>query len=73
MEQYRAALVKDEEIIELREKITRDYSSQLKQGTVTSSAYIEELFKEQAAKISQQIHEIKLNQAQVSLQILLEK
>jgi outer membrane protein TolC len=73
IQQYQTALEKDNEIIDLRKKITEDYSSQLKQGTVTSSAYIEELFKEQTAKITQQIHEIKLNQAQVSLQILLEK
>ena len=73
MEQYRAALTKDEEIIKLREKITRDYSSQLKQGTVTSSAYVEELFKEQSARISKEIHAIKLTQSQIELQILLEK
>jgi outer membrane protein TolC len=73
IQQYQTALQKDEEIIELRKKITEDYSNQLKQGTVTSSAYIEELFKEQTAKITKQIHEIKLNQAQVSLQILMEK
>jgi outer membrane protein TolC len=73
IQQYQTALEKDNEIIELRKMITEDYSSQLKQGTVTSSAYIEELFKEQTAKITQRIHEIKLNQAQVSLQILLEK
>ena len=72
IQQYQTALEKDNEIIDLRKKITDDYSSQLKQGTVTSSAYVEELFKEQTAKITQRIHEIKLNQAQVSLQILLE-
>ncbi|PLX16845.1 MAG: hypothetical protein C0599_14515, partial [Salinivirgaceae bacterium] len=73
IQQYQTALQNDEEIIALRKKITEDFSSQLKQGTVNSSAYIEELFKEQTAKITKQIHEIKLNQAQVSLQILMER
>ncbi|MFO7864721.1 MAG: TolC family protein [Salinivirgaceae bacterium] len=73
VQQYQTAIEKDKEIIGLRKKITEDYSSQLKQGTVTSSAYIEELFKEQTAKITQQIHEIKLVQSQVALQILLER
>ncbi len=73
IEQYKNALQKDNEIIQLRAKITADYSSQLKQGTVTSSAYIEELFKEQSALITKEIHAIKLNQSQIALQILLEK
>lgn len=73
IDQYKEALQKDNEIIQLRQKITADYSSQLKQGTVTSSAYVEELFKEQAALITREIHAIKLNQSQIALQILLEK
>jgi len=73
IDQYKEALQKDEEIIQLRKKITADYSSQLKQGTVTSSAYVEELFKEQAALITREIHAIKLNQSQIALQILLEE
>lgn len=73
IQHYEAALARDKEIVSLRGKIADDYGSQLKQGTVTPSAYIDELFKEQAAIITMRIHDIKLNQAQVSLQILLEK
>lgn len=73
IEQYGDLLEKDIELVALRQKITSDYSSQFNQGAVTSSAYIDELFKEQAAKITQEIHRIKLIHSQVRLQILLEK
>jgi outer membrane protein TolC len=38
-----ATIEKDKEIIELRERITRTKESQLKNGVITSSAYIVEL------------------------------
>lgn len=73
IQQFETALLKDDEIIVLRQKITQDCNSQLTQGTVTSSAYVEELYKELSAKISREINKIRLNQAQVALQILLEE
>jgi len=73
IQQFETALLKDDEIIVLRQKITQDFNSQLTQGTVTSSAYVEELYKELSAKISREINKIRLNQAQVALQILLEE
>jgi outer membrane protein TolC len=53
-----ATIEKDKEIITLRERITRTKESQLKNGVITSSAYIVELNAETQAKINMQLHEI---------------
>ena len=53
-----ATIEKDKEIIALRERITRTKESQLKNGVITSSAYIMELNAETQAKINMQLHEI---------------
>ncbi len=73
IEKYEILVMRDKEIIDLRQKITEDYNSRLKQGTVTSSAYVDELFKESAACITKEIHAIKLIQSQINLQIIMEK
>jgi outer membrane protein TolC len=73
IEKYETLLLRDNKIIKLRQKITEDYSSRLKQGTVTSSAYVDELFKEKTARITKEIHAIKLIQSHTALQIILEK
>lgn len=52
----------DKEIIELRSRITRKYSSQLENGIISSSEYITQLIAETQARINHQIHEIQLLQ-----------
>ncbi len=53
----------DDEIVLLREKITRTASSQMDNGVVTSSEYISRLNEEIQAKISRQLHQIQLVKA----------
>jgi len=55
----------DIKIIELRERITRTKSAQLKNGVITSSDYIRELNSETQAKISKQLHELQKIKATV--------
>ncbi len=56
----------DEEIVKLREKVTKTYSSQLENGVITSAEYIAELNKETLAKIKMEIHKVQLEQAKVN-------
>ncbi len=52
----------DKEIIELRARVTRKYSSQLESGVISASEYITQLIAETQARINHQIHEIQLLQ-----------
>lgn len=56
-------LKQDEQIIQLREKITRTASVQMDNGVVTSSEYISRLNEETQAKISRELHQIQLVKA----------
>jgi outer membrane protein TolC len=56
----------DEEIIALREKITKTSSSQLDNGIITSSEYISRLNEEVMAKIAWELHRIQLVKAKQS-------
>jgi len=60
----------DTKIIELRERITRTKSAQLKNGVITSSDYIRELNSETQAKISKQLHELQKIKATVKYNTL---
>jgi outer membrane protein TolC len=59
-------LAKDKEIIDKRARIAAVYASQLENGKITVSTYLIQLNEEMAAKLNQQIHEIKLMNAQSS-------
>lgn len=61
----------DQEIIELREKITKNSSIQLKNGIIMSSDYIADLNNETIAKLSNVMHQIELNKAKTELANLL--
>lgn len=61
-----ALLIKDEEIISLREKITRTASSQMENGVITSSEYISRLNEETQARLSLELHRIQLVKAKLS-------
>ena len=56
-------IARDRELITLREKITASASSQLENGTITSSDYLIELNAESKAKLDLQTHEIQLIKA----------
>ncbi|MBN1340300.1 MAG: TolC family protein [Bacteroidales bacterium] len=57
------SLRKDEEIILLRESITRSSSAQLRNGIITSSDYVAELNSEMVARMNHEIHKIQLARA----------
>ncbi len=59
-------LQKDEEIIELRTKITHSASSQLDNGVITSSDYIARLNEETLAKLTFELHRIQLVKAKIA-------
>lgn len=53
----------DDDLIALREDITRAASAQLENGVITSTDYLIELLSEQQARLSLKTHEIQLEQA----------
>jgi outer membrane protein TolC len=59
-------LEKDTSIIRLREKITRTASSQLDNGVITSSDYLDRLNEETRAKLSYQVHKIQEAKAKLT-------
>ncbi len=62
---YEEMIAKDADIISLREKIRLTASSQLDNGTITSSQYIDELNRETRARLDQEMHRIRLSKARV--------
>lgn len=65
IQKYQDLLVKDKEIIALREKITLSAESQLENGTITATEYLTELNAESTAKLNMETHKIQLVKAQV--------
>jgi outer membrane protein TolC len=53
----------DDDVIALREEITRSASAQLENGVITSTDYLIELLAEQQARLSMKTHAIQLEQA----------
>lgn len=67
---YESMLQKDAEIIALREKVLQATTSQLQNGTITSSEYITELNNLYEAKIDQQLHKIQLSLAKANYKVI---
>ncbi len=67
---YEAMLHKDAEIVVLREKVLRATTSQLQNGTITSSEYITELNNLYEAQINQQLHEVQLLFAKANYSVI---
>jgi len=65
IQKYKDLLVKDQEIIALRKKITLSAESQLENGTITATEYLTELNAESTAKLNMETHKIQLVKAQV--------
>jgi outer membrane protein TolC len=60
---YNVLLEQDAAIIKLKEEVTKSSSSQLNNGVITSSDYLEDLNKEVQAKLNREYHQIQLNQS----------
>ena len=67
---YTELLQKDESIIVLRENILQATTSQLQNGTITSSQYITELNNLYEAKIEKQLHQIQLTLAKANYKVI---
>ena len=65
IQKYQYLLVKDKEIIALREKIVKSASAQLENGTITATDYLTELNAASQAKINMELHKIQLAKAGV--------
>jgi outer membrane protein TolC len=63
---YSEAVIRDEEIVLLREKISKSAASQLENGMITTTDYIAELNAETEARIRLETHRIQLVQAQIN-------
>ncbi|MDP4282131.1 MAG: TolC family protein [Bacteroidota bacterium] len=59
-------ILKDEQIIDLRSRITRTASVQLDNGTITSSEYVSRMNEETQAKLTLEIHKIQLLKAKLN-------
>ncbi len=58
---------KDNDIIELRQRITASKQSQLTNGTITAADYINELNSESMAKLGKELHLIEKSRAEIEL------
>jgi outer membrane protein TolC len=59
-------LQKDQEIIDLRTRITKTASSQLDNGVITSAEYISRMNEETQARLSLQLHKVQLELAKLT-------
>lgn len=60
---FEILISKDDAIVELKEEVVRSSKSQLENGIITSSDYLEELNKEVQAKLNREYHQIQLSQS----------
>ena len=66
IEKLAEAIVKDEQIVALREKISGSSSSRLKNGVITSSDYVTDLNAETISRITMETHKIQLIQSRIN-------
>jgi hypothetical protein len=64
-------IIRDKELIELREKISKSVSSQLDNGVITSSQYLTEINAEASARLDLESHKIQLVKAKLDYQAAL--
>jgi outer membrane protein TolC len=70
IKKYEDMILKDDEIINLKTKITKTSASKLDNGVINSSDYISDLNEEIQAKINRQSHKIQLIQAKINYKTL---
>ncbi len=63
---YRELMKSDQEIIDLRVKITKTASSHLDNGIITSTQYLDELNKATRARLDLEVHRIQLSMAKIN-------
>ena len=63
---YEEMIKRDNEIIELRKKIVKAYSSQLDNGVITSTEYLMQVNEEAKASLNLQTHKIRLIKAKLN-------
>ncbi len=65
---YKTLILKDDEIIALRQKITNTISAQFDNGIITATDYLVELNAETQARLNKQVHIIQLAKAKANYQ-----
>ena len=63
---YKQLISKDDEIIRLRQNITRTASTQLENGVITATEYVTELNAEMVARLNMELHKIQLKMAEIN-------
>lgn len=63
---FEQLMEKDQQIIDLRERITETASSKLDNGTITSSQYLDEVNRETRARLDLEMHRIQLSLAKIN-------
>jgi outer membrane protein TolC len=66
IDKYEQLIIADRQIIELRGNITKAASSQLDNGVINSTDYIQELNAEMQAKLNLATHQVQLKQARIN-------
>jgi len=65
IQDIRDQIARDKEIIKLREQVADESASQLENGAITSSDYVDALYNAQQARLSQEMHNIQLIQTKI--------
>ncbi len=63
---FRQLISKDDEIIQLRQNITKTASTQLENGVITATEYVTELNAEMLARLSLELHKIQMKMAEIN-------
>jgi len=63
---YKQLIGKDDEIIRLRQNITKTASIQLENGVITATEYVTELNAEMQAKLNLELHKIQMKMAEIN-------
>lgn len=66
--QYTELLKSDQELIEVRERITKTSASKLENGAITTADYIQDLNAETTARLMLETHRIQLREAMIRLE-----
>jgi hypothetical protein len=73
MEKFNALIDKDQAIISIRNKIKETASSQLNNGVITATDFVDDLYAENQARLNLELHHLQLVKTQVEYQNLLGK
>lgn len=68
IKQITELLKTDQDLIEVRERITKTSASKLENGAITTADYIQDLNAETLARIVMETHKIQLNEARIKLE-----